>query len=112
MTSCGLSEVVLRSGGAHNNNYVFQNYITSYYDVTQQAPWRPPCGVRRLRQKCLEQFYMGSQCHLFYSVSVSVSIQNTATCLCVAYPSWVLQCVCPGGCGFDQLSVRATQRRQ
>ena len=38
MTSCGLSQMVLHSGGAH-------------YDVTQ-APWWPPCGVRRVIQKC------------------------------------------------------------
>ena len=57
MTSYGLTEVLLHSGGAHMNS--------------QHTPWRPPCGFMRVIQNrsqkkekiCLEQFYVGYQCH-------------------------------------------------
>ena len=56
MTSSGLS-VVLHSGGAHN------------YDVTQQKTWRSSESDTKTlttlekNEMCLEQFYMGFQCH-------------------------------------------------
>ena len=53
-------------------------------NVTQQATWRPPCGVRRdtktltllykKNQMCLEIFYMGSQCHHLPNPNLNLNI--------------------------------------
>ena len=78
LTNQQISEILLGAAlWRHIGSQKWRCTQGSPYDVTQQAPWWPPCGVRRVipktlttllkntpnNQICLEQFYMGSQCH-------------------------------------------------